>query len=82
MKIIIKDDVEKINFKLFLPTRYLFYFLKKSINKNSDLTQEQIGKYDKISKKASKILKAYVKENGHFIFIDIESESSKVYIKI
>ena len=73
MKITIKQNEWKIN--LYFPMFFIKYgAFNKLINKNEEI-QFSFKEY-------YPILRKYVKKNGHFDLVEIESNDSKITIRI
>lgn len=80
MKLHIKDS-KGFGFKLWLPTSLLkSKFIIKNIKKYGGADIEPlINSLPTINK----VLKEYIKKNGHFVLVDIKSsDGDKVFIKI
>lgn len=77
MKIKIYDAESKKNMIFFFPTSAVkSRFLWR-------LAGSEYEKYRLLSKKMYKNLKAYIKENGHFDFVDIDSnDGDKIKIRM
>lgn len=73
MKITVKQN--KVKFSLYFP----LFFLKSAAFTNLITKNEEI----QISfKPYYRILKKYIKENGHFDIIEIESKEAKITIRV
>ena len=73
MKITVKQN--KVKFSLYFP----LFFLKSAEFTNLITKNEEI----QISfKPYYRILKKYIKENGHFDIIEIESKEAKITIRV
>ena len=73
MKITVKQN--KVKFNLYFP----LFFLKSAAFTNLITKNEEI----QISfKPYYRVLKKYVKENGHFDIIEIESKEAKITIRV
>lgn len=73
MKITVKQN--KVKFNLYFP----LFFLKSAAFTNLITKNEEI----QISfKPYYRILKKYIKENGHFDIIEIESKEAKITIRV
>lgn len=81
MRIKIKEN-DGFGLNLWLPTSLLkSKFILSLINKHCD--NENIKIYIPLIPKLYKSFKKYIKENGHFVLIDItSSDGDKVYIKV
>lgn len=77
MKIYIKSSDSNFAIKLYFPLLFLRFGIKIVCNFYDDLKI-----YRKEITKICKIIKEYIKINGHFVLIDIESNNDKVYIKV
>lgn len=77
MKIRVINKKDKINIRLILPNSMLkTKFITNTITKHSN---HNIHK--KTISKMYKILKDYIKENGHFTLVEVESKDG-TYVKI
>lgn len=80
MKLHIKGS-DKFGFKIWLPTSLLkSKFVIKNIKKHSGTNIEPFINSLPIIYRA---LKQYIKKNGHFVLVDIESSDGyKIFIKV
>lgn len=68
MKIILKENDEKLNLKLWLPNWFLkTKFIHQKISNRLSLSYVEL-------KKIYKQLKEYVHKNGHFVLLEIDAE--------
>lgn len=74
MKIIIKDDGKKFSIRLPL-------FLIKSKTIQKAITKNSNSQMREFIKSSYKELKRFIKDNGHFVFLDVR-ESSGTGVKI
>lgn len=81
MKVHIKDGETKRKFSLWVPTSILKWkwIYSLIIKYSKDDTSKKITNLIKNnSKKFYKILKKYIKANGHFTLVDIESADGDI----
>ena len=77
MKIRVINKKDKVNINLSLPSSMLkTKFITNAITKNSS---DDIDK--KTISKLYKILREFIKENGHFTLVEVESKDG-TYVKI
>lgn len=79
MKIIINSEDKKI--KLIIPLSVMKWkVVYKNMLKNSEMTKKDKEILEKKIPLLIKTVKKYIKENGHFTFVEVESEKRKILI--
>ena len=77
MKLYIKGNNSKFGIRLYLPFYFLKFFLKFASKYD-----ESLKIYQQNSLVLFKLLKEYIKLNGHFVLVDIRGESGMVNIVV
>jgi hypothetical protein len=78
MRIKIINKEEKVRINLVLPN----YFIKSKITSSSIKKYAGNDLFSKnLMKKMYKVIKEYIKENGHFTLLEVESKDG-TYVKI
>ncbi len=85
MRIIIKDSDSKHSIHLMFPNSMMKWkWIYSLIIKNADpKEQDKIINIRNHSHQIYKVIKRYIKDNGHFVLVDIkDSDGSRVKIKV
>lgn len=79
MKIVIKDKKERKNLVLYFPLSFIkMPFVIKKLNSSNNINLPQDNK--ELLNKIYKVLKQFVKENGHFNLMEINENNGDVVL--
>lgn len=79
MKIVIKDKKERKNIVLYFPLSFIkMPFVIKKLNSSNNINLPEENK--KLLNEIYKVLKRFVKENGHFNLVEINENNGDVVL--
>lgn len=85
MKIVIKESESKRKLRFIIPTalikwQWIYSIIIKNI-KDED-KRNTVIKFKSCSKQIYKVIKEYIRANGHFVLADVESDGDIVKITV
>ena len=79
MKIVIKDKKERKNIVLYFPLSFIkMPFIIKKLNSSNNINLPEENK--ELLNEIYKVLKQFVKENGHFNLVEINGNNGDVVL--
>lgn len=72
-------DYKRLHLRFFCGTGFVLFILRKMIAKESP---EDAQKVKEVGKQIKRLLKDYKRKNGAFNLVEIESEGTRITIKV